>query len=71
MSAEQKVWSEPRWEYRDGRVVCFDHMEKAFTFGASPRHFKKLEGTPLCVLCERERINTVLFRAEYIKEEDK
>ena len=69
MSAEQKVWSEPRWEYRDGRVVCFDHMEKAFTFGASPRHFKKLDGTPLCVLCER--IDTAEYRAEIKQEEGK
>ena len=56
MSAEQKTWSEPRWEYRDGRVVCFDHMERAFRHGANPRHFSKVEGTPPCDLCERKAV---------------
>ena len=64
-------WVEPRWRYRDGRVVCFDHMDKAFRHGANPKHFTKLADTQLCVLCEKERVNTVIYRYEQVKEDTK
>lgn len=52
-------WVEPRWEYRDGRVVCFDHLQRAYTHGANPKHFTKVAGTPPCALCEPARMEEV------------
>jgi hypothetical protein len=63
-------WVEPRWQYRDGRVVCFDHMQKAFVHGANPKHFTKLGGTPVCILCEKEQRNTVIYKYQEVKEEE-
>lgn len=67
---EHPRWTEPRYRYRDGRVVCFDHMERAFKHGANPKHFAKVEGTPLCDLCEREARNTVIYKYQEVKEEE-
>jgi len=52
-------------------VVCFDHMDKAFKHGANPKHFTKLPDTPLCILCEKERVNTVIYSYQQVKEEAK
>jgi hypothetical protein len=71
MTAQQEPrWEEPRYRYRDGRVVCFDHMDKAFKHGANPKHFIKVEGTPLCDLCEREARNTVIYKYVETREEE-